>query len=66
MGWIAFRGIWRSIRATIEHGYSNTLTLDISSMAYYYLREPRRGGPPLPPVEGRLPRPDEEAYLPER
>jgi hypothetical protein len=56
----------RSIRATIEHGHANTLTLDISSTAYYYLREPRRGGPPLPPVEGRLPRPDEEAYLPER
>jgi len=51
---------------TIEHGHANTLSLDISSTAYYYLSEPKRGGPPLPPVEARLPRPNEELYIPER
>ncbi|MBS7638186.1 DUF2961 domain-containing protein [Candidatus Bathyarchaeota archaeon] len=56
----------KSIRATIEHGHANTLSLDISSTAYYYLKEPRRGGSPLAPVAERLPRPDEEVYKPER
>jgi len=57
---------YKSIRVTIEHGHANTLTLDISSTAYYYLSEPKRGGPPLPPVKDRLPRPDEEIYVPEK
>ncbi|HNQ23491.1 MAG TPA: DUF2961 domain-containing protein [Phycisphaerae bacterium] len=52
----------RSIRVTIEHGHANKLSNDYSSTAYYYLTHPRRGGPPLPPVEARLPRPDEPAY----
>ncbi|MGC8849572.1 MAG: hypothetical protein ACP5QI_03775 [Candidatus Bathyarchaeia archaeon] len=50
----------------MEHGHANTLSLDISSTAYYYLKEPKRGGPPLPPVLERLPRPDDEVYMPER
>lgn len=47
----------RAILATIEHGHANKLSNDYCSTAYYYLREPRRGGPPLPAVEARLPRP---------
>jgi hypothetical protein len=47
------------ILATIEHGHANKLSNDYSSTAYYYLSRPQRGGPPLPPVEQRLPRPDE-------
>ncbi|MCP4247602.1 MAG: DUF2961 domain-containing protein [bacterium] len=54
----------KSIRASIEHGHANKLGYDCSSTAYYYLLEPRRGGPALPPVEERLPRPDEPEYPP--
>jgi hypothetical protein len=49
----------RSILVTIEHGHANKLANDYSSTAYYYLSRPRRGGPPLPPVDQRLPRPDQ-------
>jgi len=52
----------KSIRATIEHGHANTLSNDYSSTAYYYLTEPKRGGPTLPPVQQRLPRPNEEIF----
>lgn len=48
----------RRILVTIEHGHANKLSNDYSSTAYYYLATPQRGGPPLPPVEARLPRPD--------
>lgn len=48
----------RAILATIEHGHANKLSNDYSSTAYYYLVQPRRGGPPLPPVAARLPRPN--------
>jgi len=56
---------YRSIRVTIEHGHANKLANDYASTAYYYLETPQRGGPPLPPVEQRLPRPDEPSYAPE-
>lgn len=49
----------RSIHVSIEHGHANKLSNDYSSTAYYYLSKPARGGPPLLPVEQRLPRPDE-------
>jgi len=55
----------KSIRATIEHGHANTLSNDYASTAYYYLSKPKRGGPPLPPVNERLPRPNEEVYQPQ-
>lgn len=51
-----------AILATIEHGHANKLHNDYSSTAYYYLREAQAGGPPLPPVEARLPRADEGEY----
>ncbi len=49
----------KSIHVSIEHGHANKLGNDYSSTAYYYLAQPQQGGPPLPPVEERLPRPDE-------
>jgi hypothetical protein len=49
----------KSIVVSIEHGHANKLSNDYSSTAYYYLSKPTRGGPPLPPVDQRLPRPDE-------
>lgn len=48
----------KSIHVSIEHGHANKLGNDFSSTAYYYLAQPARGGPALPPVEARLPRPD--------
>ncbi|KYH40673.1 MAG: hypothetical protein AYL32_010290 [Candidatus Bathyarchaeota archaeon B26-2] len=57
---------YKSIRVTIEHGHANRLSNDYSSTAYYYLSEPKRGGPPLPPVEERLPRPNEKPYQPKK
>ncbi len=56
----------KSILVSIEHGHANKLSNDYSSTAYYYLDQPQRGGPPLPPVEQRLPRPDEPPYPPEK
>lgn len=53
----------RSIRVTIEHGHANKLSNDYSSTAYYYLATPARGGPRLPPVEERLPRPDKPEFV---
>jgi len=52
----------KSVVVSIEHGHANKLSNDYSSTAYYYLDKPQRGGPPLPPVEARLPRPDEPSY----
>ncbi len=52
----------KSILVSIEHGHANKLSNDYSSTAYYYLTEPKKGGPDLPPVEERLPRPNEPQY----
>lgn len=52
----------KSIEVSIEHGHANKLSNDYSSTAYYYLKKPRRGGPKLPGVQDRLPRPDEPVY----
>lgn len=54
----------KSILFSIEHGHANKLENDYSSTSYYYLTEPQRGGPALPPVEQRLPRPNEPMYPP--
>ena len=52
----------KSILVGIEHGHANKLGNDYSSTAYYYLSRPKRGGPRLPAVQKRLPRPDEGVY----
>ena len=47
----------RSLRFTIEHGHNNNLTLDISSVAYWYQAGPHKAYPPMPDREARKPRP---------
>jgi hypothetical protein len=49
----------KSIRVTIEHGHANRRSDDYSSTAYWYQAEPHGPFPTLPPVEQRLPGPDE-------
>jgi hypothetical protein len=44
----------KSIRATIEHGHANHLANDVSSVAYWYQREPHRPFR-IPPVSKRRP-----------
>ena len=53
-----------SILVGIEHGHGNNLTNDYSSTAYWYQTEPHMVFPKLPPVQERLPRPDEQQYGP--
>ncbi|MGE5529808.1 MAG: glycoside hydrolase family 172 protein [Patescibacteria group bacterium] len=43
----------RSLRASIEHGHANCLTLDLCSVAYWYQAEPHRPFPPLRPAGER-------------
>ena len=47
---IAFR---KSLRATIEHGHNNCMTLDLVTVAYWYQTEPHKIFPVLPPREKR-------------
>lgn len=46
----------KSLRASIEHGHANALTLEIASVAYWYQTE-ARPVPPIVPVSERIPRP---------
>ena len=43
----------KSIRGSIEHGHANTLTLDLSSVVYWYQTEPHKVFPVLPPKDKR-------------
>jgi hypothetical protein len=43
----------KSLRASIEHGHDNALTLDISTVAYWYQTEPHQTFPTLPSKEHR-------------
>ncbi len=45
----------KSLRASIEHGHANCLTLEIASVAYWYQTLPSKPFPPLPPAEQRVP-----------
>jgi hypothetical protein len=47
----------RSIVVNIDHGYTNQVQTDYSSVAYWYQTEPHAAFPPLPPVAQRLPTP---------
>jgi len=40
----------KSLRATIEHGHNNSLTLELASVAYWYQTEPHK---PFPQLESR-------------
>jgi hypothetical protein len=42
----------KSLKATIEHGHANVLTLDLASVAYWYTRE-AHGVAPIPDKEHR-------------
>jgi hypothetical protein len=42
----------KSLKATIEHGHANCLTLDLSSVAYWYTKE-AQAVPPIPDKEHR-------------
>lgn len=47
----------KSLRASIEHGHANSLTLDLATVAYWYQAEPHRPFPALLPREKRQPCP---------
>lgn len=47
----------QSLRASIEHGHANTLTLEIASVAYWYQTLPSKPFPPLLSAAERKPMP---------
>lgn len=68
-GWIGKTHVYRfhiedpvrfkkSLRASIEHGHANTLTLELSSVAYWYQKLPGKKFSPLAAAKDRLPRPE--------
>jgi hypothetical protein len=48
----------KSLRASIEHGHANCLTLELASVAYWYQTLPSKVFPPLPTPEARKPLPE--------
>lgn len=48
----------KSLRASIEHGHANCLTLDLASVAYWYQTLPSKPFDPLPSREARKPLPE--------
>lgn len=46
-----------SLRASIEHGHNNNLTLNLRSVAYWYQEEPHKPFPVLPTAKEREPKP---------
>jgi len=47
----------KSLRFSIEHGHDDNLTLDLSSVAYWYQQEPHKPFPPFPSRASRQPMP---------
>jgi hypothetical protein len=47
----------KSLRATIEHGHADNLTLDLASVAYWYQAPPLNKLAPIPDKEARKPKP---------
>ena len=43
----------KSLKATIEHGHNNCLTLDLVTVAYWYQKEPHKAFPEMRPKEER-------------
>jgi hypothetical protein len=43
----------KSLKASIEHGHNNCLTLDLVTVAYWYQREPHKSFPKMKPKEER-------------
>jgi hypothetical protein len=67
-GWIGRTHVYRfhvsdpvyfdkSLRFSIEHGHDDNLTLDLSSVAYWYQQEPHKPFPPFPSRASRKPMP---------
>ena len=48
----------KSLRASIEHGHANCLTLELASVAYWYQTLPSKPFDPLPNMAMRIPRPE--------
>ncbi len=48
----------KALRASIEHGHANCLTLELASVAYWYQTLPSKPFPPLPTPEQRVPLPE--------
>jgi len=46
----------KSLRATIEHGHADNLTLDLASVAYWYQAPPLNKLAPIPDKEARKPK----------
>jgi hypothetical protein len=68
-GWIGRTHVYRfhisdpvrfkkSLRASIEHGHGNVLSLGLSSVAYWYQTMPAKPFPPLASAKDREPLPD--------
>jgi len=47
----------KSLRATIEHGHDNTLTLELATVAYWYQSEPHKPFPAIGDRASRTPMP---------
>lgn len=48
----------KSLRASIEHGHANCLTLDLVTVAYWYQAEPHKPFPKLPEKDKRMNMPE--------
>jgi len=48
----------KSLRGSIEHGHADNLTLELSTVAYWYQKEPHKVFKPLPSGEKRIPMPE--------
>jgi len=48
-----FNSSEKSLKATIEHGHNNCLTLDLVTVAYWYQKEPHKTFPEMRPKEER-------------
>lgn len=48
----------KALRASIEHGHANCLTLDLASVAYWYQTLPSKPFPPFPSKEERVLQPE--------
>lgn len=68
-GWIGKTHLYRfhiedpirfqhSLRASIEHGHANRLTLEMASVAYWYQDRPAPRFPALPDRAARMPKPE--------
>jgi hypothetical protein len=68
VGWLGRTHVYRfhvsdpvyfdeSLRFTIEHGHNDNLTLDLSTVAYWYQKDPHKPFPPLPDREARAEKP---------